>query len=149
MAARSTTQDASEVLENDAGGGETDLDAGFGLGIPSGEGFDVLLKHAAIVLGAEEVLEQDAQAVGKSAKVGADGVEVVIGVRLVANGKCRSRVKGVKGSHGFTSPRTSMAQISPRPVGAPTDLSAENDPLRLPVEGLDHSPRLGLELRSL
>ena len=82
---------AGEVLHDDAGGRELDLDAGFGLGIPVRDGLDVVLGDVAAVLGAQQVLGEHLEAVGEFLGTG-DGVEAVDLVTLVAD------LEGVAGS---------------------------------------------------
>ena len=50
---------AGEVLHQNAGGGERDLLARFGLGVPSGERLDILGPDRLAVLVSQQVLEQD------------------------------------------------------------------------------------------
>ena len=57
--------DAGEILEEDAAGGEGDFFVGLGIFIPGGHRTHVFLLHVAAVFGAQQVLEQDAEAVGE------------------------------------------------------------------------------------
>ncbi len=73
-----------EVLHDHAGGGELDLDAGFGTGIPVGERLDVLLGDIGAVLGAQQVLGEDLEAVGQPVQA-LDRVQAVDLVVLLAH----------------------------------------------------------------
>jgi hypothetical protein len=64
MVARSTTQ-GTPVLHDHAGGGELDFDARLGRRIPVGQGQDVILGDVRAVFGAQQVLCEHLEAVGK------------------------------------------------------------------------------------
>ena len=59
---------AGEVLHDHAGRGELDLLVGLGVGVPAGERLDVVVGDVRAVLGAQEVLEQDLEAVGQASR---------------------------------------------------------------------------------
>jgi hypothetical protein len=67
MAARSTTAGTpGEVLQEHACGREPDLSLGLGCRVPAGDGGRMLRQDVASVLVAQDVLEQDAEAVGQA-----------------------------------------------------------------------------------
>jgi hypothetical protein len=72
---------AGEVLHDDTGGGELDLDAGLGLRLPAHEGADVIGGDVGAVLGPKQVFEQDLQAVRQPGDLAgrADPVDLVGG----------------------------------------------------------------------
>ena len=78
---------AREVLQHHAGGREVDLGVGLGLGVPRGERLDRLLRHRAVALGAQQVLQQHLQGVRKARHVvlGLERVEAEDLVRLPAD----------------------------------------------------------------
>jgi hypothetical protein len=57
------TRNTGEVLHDHTGRGELDLDAGLSVGVPVGQGLDVLCGDVGAVLGAEQVLQQHLEAV--------------------------------------------------------------------------------------
>ncbi len=73
---------AGEVLHDHAGGGELDLDARVGRGVPVGNGLDVILGDVGAVFGAQQILCEDLEAVGEFLRSG-DGVQSVDLVALV------------------------------------------------------------------
>ena len=83
-----------EVLHEDAGGGELDFDAGFGGGVPAGDGLDVVCGDIGTVFGAEEVFPQHFQRIRQflHAGYGAEG-EIVVG--FIANPQCTFGIEGV------------------------------------------------------
>jgi hypothetical protein len=57
---------AGEVLQQHAGGHEGDLPRGNRLGVPAGEGLDLVRGDHGAVLAAQQVFEQDAQSIGET-----------------------------------------------------------------------------------
>ena len=75
---------AGEVLHDHAGRGELDLDARVGRRIPVGDGVDVVRGDVGAVLGAQQVLGEDLQAVGEFLGAG-DRVEAEDLVAVVSD----------------------------------------------------------------
>ena len=78
---------AGEVLHQDPGGLEGDLDRWFGGGVPGRDRFDVPGAHRDAVLEAQHVLQQDLHRIRQAGDVelGLEGVEAVDLVALAAN----------------------------------------------------------------
>jgi hypothetical protein len=91
--------DAGEVLHDHAGGRELDLGVRLGAGVPGTERAHVVRGDVRTVLGAQQVLQQDLQAVGEllMAVDGVDAIDLVLGV---ADGEGLPRAERVHGAHG-------------------------------------------------
>lgn len=87
--------DAGEVLHDHAGRRELDLLAGLGLRVPVSERPDVVGGDVRAVLGTEQVLQQDLQAVGKAGRA-LDLVQLEDLVRLVAHLQRAAGVEAVR-----------------------------------------------------
>jgi hypothetical protein len=89
---------AGEVLHDDARGTELDLLAGFGFRVPAAERTDVVGGDVDAVLGAEQVLQQDLEAVRELVRA-LDLVEPVDVVRLVTDLELRLGPEAVDARH--------------------------------------------------
>jgi hypothetical protein len=96
--------DAGKVLHDHPGRSELDLGVGLGVLVPGPEGADVLLGDVGAVLGAQQVLEQDLEAVRQ---IGAalDRVQTVDLVAVVAD---RERALGPERVLGAVHPASSL-----------------------------------------
>jgi hypothetical protein len=82
--------DPGEVLEQDARRHEGDLGARQSLGVPFGQGLDILGADRLAVLVAEQVFQQDFQGIRKAGRLGerpGDRVEAEDGILLIADPK--------------------------------------------------------------
>lgn len=88
-------RDAGEVLHDHTGRGELDLLARLGLGVPAAEGPDVVGGDVRAVLGAEQVLQQDLEAVRQAGRA-LNLVQPEDLVRLVAHAQRAAGVEAVR-----------------------------------------------------
>ncbi|CAB4872705.1 unannotated protein [freshwater metagenome] len=95
---------AGEVLEHHARRGEGDLRAGLRLRVPRGERLDVVRRHGAVALRAQEVLQQDLQRIRQPGNVEAllERVEAEDLIRPVADLKVGPGTEAV-GGHGWAT----------------------------------------------
>jgi len=97
-------RNTGEVLHDHAGRRELDLGVGLGVLVPRSECTDVVLRDVRAVLRAEQVLEQDLQAVGQVAAA-VDRVQAVDLVALVAD---RQGALGTERVLGAVHPASSL-----------------------------------------
>jgi hypothetical protein len=92
-------RDAGQVLQDDPGRAERDLDVGVGGRVPLPQGADVRLRDVHAVLGPQQVLEQDLEAEreGVSSGHGVQPVDLVAGPAHVESGFAAEAVRG----HGW------------------------------------------------
>ena len=88
--------DAGEVLEDDAGDDEGDLLGGRGLGVPGGQGLDVLLMHLASVAVTQNRLEDHADRVGEAGDL-SESLLLEGGKRVVGAGLALGGLEGADG----------------------------------------------------
>jgi hypothetical protein len=93
---------AGEVLHDDAGRGELDLHARRRGGVPAAERADVVGGDVGAVLGAEEVLQQDFQAV-REAGSALDGIQPEDLITRVTDAERVTAAEAVRG-HGDSPP---------------------------------------------
>ncbi len=94
--------DAGEVLEQDAGRHEGDLPRREGLGVPAGQGLDVVRGDHGAVLPAQQVFEQDAQGIGEALDVPAPLLQgVQAGQANLAAGHLQGRAASKAIFHGI------------------------------------------------
>jgi hypothetical protein len=89
---------AREVLHEDPRGGELDLDARVGGRFPAAQRPDVVGGDVRAVLGAEQVLQENLQAV-RQAVVPVHGVDPVVLIARVADAQLAARTEGVEARH--------------------------------------------------
>ena len=101
--------DAGEVLHQDPGGLEGDLDAGLGVRVPAGDRLDVGGGDRGAVLEPQDVLEQDLDRVGQAGDVEAVGerVEAEDLVGATADVEGRTGAEGVA-AHGSNPMRRAL-----------------------------------------